>query len=66
MIWREDRRQTPVDITIESGSYKYPVQIDLMDQDKLTDVAYEAPGGQMTLKNVPTGFRPTIIRLFHE
>jgi hypothetical protein len=42
------------------------VQIDLMDQDKLTDVAYQVVGDQMTLKNVPTGFRPTIIRVFHE
>lgn len=66
ILWREDRRKVPVDISIASQRYKHPVQIDLMNHETLKDTPYQNVGNQTILRNIETGFRPTIVRLFAE
>jgi hypothetical protein len=64
ILWRKDNRKVPIDIDIASNEYKYPVQIDLMNHEKFSDVKYSVDGNETVLKHVETGFQPVIIRIF--
>ena len=65
ILWQDFRRTGFVDVRIESSRFKHAVRVDLFDKSNGQDVPYTvAPDGMVTLRDVPVGFEPTIIRLF--
>jgi hypothetical protein len=63
MLWGSGNGHSKTNIHIDSTHYGYPVQLDLLDYQKWSDVSAMKDAEGITLMNVPVGLAPTIIRL---
>ena len=64
LLWKKNSVKSVVDIAVNSSQYKFPVQIDLLNHHKFTDVMAEKTDGGMMLRRVELSAEPTILRLF--
>ncbi len=65
ILWKTNNVNSSVDITVDSNKYGFPVQIDLFNHQKFSDVTAEKTANGILLKGVKLSMEPTILRLFY-
>lgn len=65
MLWEENSVKSVVDIAVDTPQYKFPVQINLLNHQKFTDVPAAKTDTGILLRRVQLSAEPAILRLFY-